>query len=123
MNIFNVFAGTIAGYFLIALYNTLLKEKSMVEEGGDPLPTSAYVFLTLKHIIWIGVALISQLVIPAEWFYTSSEWLVALLSIAFILVAYTISTIIEVVIRVVVVYFKLRSLKKVQKKTEVEGAE
>lgn len=122
MNIFNVFAGTIAGYFLIALYNTLLKEKTMVEEGGDPLPTSAYVFLALKHIIWIGVVLVSQLVVPAEWFHTSG-WLVALLSLAFIIVAYIISTIIEVVIRVVVVYFKLRSLKKIQKKTEVEGAE
>lgn len=121
MDIFYVFSGAIAGYFLIALYNTLLKEKTMVEEGGDPLPTSAYVFLTIKHVIWIGVTLLSGYVVPSYWF-GSGVLLTFVISVGFVILSYVVATLIEVIIRTVIVYFKVRELKKAQKNTEDEGA-
>lgn len=119
MNIFMTITGGIIGYFLIALFNTFQKEKSMIEEGGDPLPTSAYLFLGIKHGLWAVIAWFGFYVIPLHWF-SASNLVVILLGAGYIILTYLVATLIEVVIRTVIIYFRVRQLSK--REQEDEGA-
>lgn len=119
MNVFLLFSGAIIGYYFIAIYNTLLKEKTMVEEGGDPLPTSAYVFLTIKHVIWGVIAYTGGAILPLSWF--SGSLLDFFIAVGYVILTYVVSTLIEVLIRTVIVYFRVKALTKQQNKEETEG--
>lgn len=104
--------GSIAAYFFIALYNTFSKEKLMIEEGGEPLPTSSYMFLIIKYLLWAIVTWYGSLVIPEAW----KAWegiKFFFLSVSYMIIAYLVATLLEVIIRVVVIYIahKRESIK------------
>lgn len=120
MNPISIMVGGVIGYFLIALYNTLLKEKAMIQEGGEPLPSSSYVFLTLKHLIWSGTVWLFGLVIPMTWF-NQSTFLTFVVALGYVIVTYLAATVIEVLIRTVVIYIRISQLKNENKNTEKEA--
>lgn len=98
-----IMVGSIGAYFIIALYNTLVKEKTMIEEGGEPLPSSSYMFLVIKYLLWGLVTWYGSLLVPRSWVEIDGV-LFFLLVVGTMITSYLASTFIEVVIRVLVVY-------------------
>lgn len=90
-----IFIHTIIGFIFIAFVHTLSKEKTMIQEGGEPLPTSSYVMLIVKHIVWIGVVWLTR---GIE--FTVPDWAYFLYFIG----TYLVATVIDVVLRVIVIY-------------------
>ena len=98
-----IMVGSIGAYFIIALYNTLAKEKTMIEEGGEPLPSSSYMFLVTKYLLWGLVTWYGSLLVPRNW-VTIDGVLFFLLVAGTLIISYLVATIIEVIIRVLVAY-------------------
>lgn len=103
-----VLIGSVFANLIVALINTFNKEKQMIKEGGAPLPTSSYVFLIVKYLIWAGsVAVFYNFNVYSP--DTLLHW--GVFSMGIIIVTYLMATFIEVLIRVIMV-FVLTKLKK-----------
>lgn len=94
---------SISVFLLIAVWSTLKKEKIMIEEGGHPLPTSSYVFLLLKHILWLLAVTVVTLWTPDNWLEHNSNLATYGVTALLVLVSYVLAHIVEVIIRVIVV--------------------
>lgn len=89
-----------------AVRATLKKEKIMIEEGGEPLPTSSYVFLVIRYLLQAVLALGLSYWLPE---LPVNKW-VLLVVLAFLIIL--ISRLIEVGIRTLIVMIKVRAYKK-----------
>lgn len=110
------------GDFLIALYNTMNKEKVMIQSGGEPLPTSSYVFLAVKYILWVSNVMLIPSVLNLFHTLPSPDTVGAMLIVfASFLGTYVLATLEEVLIRVLIVFYVQRSRIKQLKKQTKEG--
>lgn len=104
-----VFIVSTIATLIVALANTYNKEKIMVQESGEMLPTSSYVFLVVRHLLLIGVLYVIGdlfLMVPQTGF-------VAYLStVGLYLVAYVASFLLEVVVRFIVSYSYFKAKQK-----------
>lgn len=117
MSVFGYIAlGSILANFLIAFVNTLNKEKLMIKEGGKPLPSSAYVFLTVRYLLWALVFTLGLQLFNI----TPTVGMLALVESSILLViTYIISVPIEVVIRTLIaVVIRWKRTRELASKTD-----
>lgn len=111
----DILIGSIIANFIVALFSTFNKEKQMVKDGGEPLPTSSYLFLVARYLIW---GLVTWGVIALFNITTFT----ILISIGLLMLTYFISIPIEVLMRLVVVIVvtksRTRKINKELKNTE-----
>lgn len=105
----SILIGAVLANLLVAISNTFNKEKQMIREGGNPLPTSSYVFLIIKYLLWAGFLL---MFLPLKVYVPDSLWEWTLFSMGVTIVAYIGATLAEVLFRVLVVYFVTASRKR-----------
>ena len=118
MNLVYTLATVVGCDLLIALYNTMNKEKAMIQSGGEPLPTSSYVFLVLKYSLWVlNTLFIIPLIFPEALTVPTGQY--ALIVAASFLGTYLLATLEEVLIRVLIVLYVQRSrIKQLKKQTK-----
>lgn len=119
MNLVYTLAIVVGCDLLIALYNTMNKEKAMIQSGGEPLPTSSYVFLVLKYSLWVlNNLFILPLIFPEVLTVPTGQY--ALIVAVSFLGTYLLATLEEVLIRVLIVLYVQRSRIKQLKKQAKE---
>ena len=90
----------------------------MIEEGGEPLPSSSYMFLVVKYLLWGLVTWYGSLLVPRNWIEIDGV-LFFLLVAGTLILTYLAATFIEVFIRVFVAY--LAHKKEGRDMTKREG--
>ncbi|WP_329811129.1 hypothetical protein [Enterococcus faecium] len=109
-------------YFLLAIMyvfefgqaflNTKRKERYMIEDGGEPLPRSSYVFLFIQYVLRTLFAILLIFIVPESLQFNVggiTAFIVVLLIIPFI------SRFIEVGIRVLIIkYLQAKHIKRIK---------
>lgn len=107
---FEVLLGFMIAECIQALYSISKKEKQMLLEGGEPLPTSSYLFLGLRYLLrGITIAVIAKV------YPVGSIDSTILLTVGFILLVYVLAFFAEVIIRSLVILIVLRLRKDSEK--------
>lgn len=108
-----ILLASILANFVIAFINTLNKEKRMIEEGGKPLPSSSYVFLVLRFLLW---ALVTYFVVELST-VTLTGWVGMLFYSGVLIGTYIVAIPLEVIIRTAfVLFYRKRMIKELEKK-------
>lgn len=105
-----VFGINTAVTLVLALYRTYKKEKEMILEGGEPLPTSSYIFLAINHVIqailyYLGIYLFFPETIEGD-------LPLAMYLLALIVLVQFFTIVVETIIRVITVQFYYQRKKK-----------
>lgn len=105
-----VFGINTAVTLALALYRTYKKEKEMILEGGEPLPTSSYIFLAINHVIqailyYLGIYLFFPETIEGD-------LPLAMYLLALIVLVQFFTIVVETIIRVIAVQFYYQRKKK-----------
>ena len=89
-----------------AILATRKKERIMIEEGGKALPVSSYVFLCIRYVLRVLMAMLAVWFMPA---LPINMWvLLVVICIAIVFV----SQVIEVAIRTLIVMYLTRKYRK-----------
>ncbi|CAD0300373.1 hypothetical protein [Enterococcus phage 163] len=95
-----------------AFLNTKRKERYMIEDGGEPLPRSSYVFLFIQYVLRTLFAILLIFIVPENLQFNVggiTAFIVVLLIIPFI------SRFIEVGIRVLIIkYLQAKHIKRIK---------
>ncbi|QAX97624.1 hypothetical protein EfsSzw1_165 [Enterococcus phage EfsSzw-1] len=95
-----------------AFLNTKRKERYMIEDGGEPLPRSSYVFLFIQYVLRTLFAILLIFTVPENLQFNVggiTAFIVVLLVIPFI------SRFIEVGIRVLIIkYLQAKHIKRIK---------
>lgn len=100
--------GAIIAEFIQAVLMTLNKDRTLVRGGEGPLPTSSYIFLLVRYITRVLVLYGASGLVDIESF-------TILLIVGYILAVYVIAFLLEVIVRSVVIWIAVRTLKNKNK--------
>lgn len=104
--------------FFEAFNNTKRKERYMIDDGGEPLPRSSYVFLVLQYFLREVLAVSCAFIVPKDFQFNISG-LAAFIAILFLIPL--IARVVEVCIRVLIVkYLQNKYIKHIKENTNTK---
>lgn len=96
-----------------AFLNTKRKERYMIEDGGEPLPRSSYVFLFIQYVLRTLFAILLIFIVPESLQFNVggiTAFILVLVVVPFI------SRLIEVGIRVLIIkYLQSKHIERIKK--------